>query len=246
MNCIVADWEIRNLGVRTIEVEIGKDESCEGVVAEVNKFRLEHGAKYVVVKVDTRNPAASCVLQADGFCLIETQICVKTNRAINKDVIKKYSPFYSDVTYRATRANKDIDFVVAEMQKGIFDTDRIALDKHFGIDYSKRRYINWFLDSMERGATLYMVEYNGEDIGFFQKKDIDDRHQYETFLSLFSNKKNNCDGAMIYYASAKEFYDEKNKVCKGAVSANNLTALQLDLTFGSRPYCLKSVLVKHF
>ena len=83
MKCVNAEWELRNLGVGTIEISVEKKDSelpPEEILNEIEKFRQEYDAKYVVVKSDTKYPSIGLELQKSGFLLIENQFGVKTTR----------------------------------------------------------------------------------------------------------------------------------------------------------------------
>lgn len=249
MKCVNAEWELRNLGVKTIEISIEKSDSnfpTSKLLQTVENFRQEYDAKYVVVKSDAKYPAISIDFQRAGFWLMENQIGLK---AVRRDLLKAFEDykkiFYDEVSYRAA-SDDDIKMVCAEIEKGMFTTDRIALDPHFGIEIANHRYVLWLKDELKRGALLHLTLHEGNTIGFFLDKITGEKKLAGLLGGIFKNAESQNLGAAYMYAGRIFFADTDWKETKTAVSSNNLNILNLLLMFGHKITDIKNVLVKHF
>lgn len=252
MKCIDAEWEVRNLGVKTIELSVERkdtDLSPKDFLNTIENFRLQYDAKYVVIKADTRYSSISLELQKSGFWLIENQIGL---RAARRDVLKAVEDFkknFADgVSYRVANET-DKQLILAEIEKNMFTTDRIALDPHFGLEIANRRYAFWLQDEINRGTGLYVFLFNGEACGFFLHKSDLEKNAVNDLLGgcfNFFKSKHNASGGMMFYSGRLSFLDSGRKVHKTFVSSNNLGSLNLHLALGSKIIEIKNVFVKHF
>ena len=252
MKCVNATWEVRNLGVRTIEISVEKKDmelSHSEILNAIENFRLEYDAQYVVVKSDTKYSSIGIELQRAGFLLIENQIALRSAR---KDVIKSVETykhiFDGDVSCR-TANDDDLNMIYSELKKEIFSTDRIALDPYFGKKIANRRYLLWTQDELKRGATVNLFLFHGSPAGFFlYKLDNEKKILKDTLGGLFNQfkKYSGALGASLFYAGRVNFLEKDWKFHKTFVSSNNLEALNLHIMLGSKITDIKNVLVKHF
>lgn len=249
MKCINAEWELRNLGVRTLEISIEKKDSelpPEEILDAIEKFRQEYDAKYVVVKSDTKYPSVSLILQQGGFLLIENQIGLKIVRKDSMKSFEEYKKFFDDeVSYRSAD-DDDTEMIFSEMAKGMFTTDRIALDPKFGIEVANRRYIFWMKDELRRGALLHIALYEGQPFGFFLDKPKGKNTLSGLLGGIFNQYKAQNLGAAYIFAGRKFVSENNYKANITCVSSNNLNILQLHLMFGYKITEITNVLVKHF
>ena len=70
MRIIDCEWELKNIGKKTCEVLIDKNDIVDDNLLHV----LDSEYEYQVVKVDPDNIAANIKLGDNGFHLVETQI----------------------------------------------------------------------------------------------------------------------------------------------------------------------------
>lgn len=77
--------------------------------------------------------------------------------------------FNSQIHYRKLSAQDELDRFEAELDKGLFNTDRIYLDPNFTKVRAAHRYKCWIKDEMERGAELFEIAYKEHAIGFSLK-----------------------------------------------------------------------------
>ena len=209
MKCINATWEERNLGVKTIEISVEKKDailSDKDICKNIEDFRKNYQAKYVVVKVDTKYPRISQLLQNNGYILIESQIGLKLNREDAKDKYEQYKDMFPGIGYGRVD-NGQLDYVISEINKGIFSTDRIALDPYFGINVANNRYALWVQDEVQRGADIFFSYYNNQPIGFFLGKDLGNGNINGLLGGVFVGENTRYYGGMYLFSALKCFVE---------------------------------------
>ena len=246
MKCVNAVWELRNLGVKTIEIEIEKSDSPEKILDMIESYRREYDAKYVVVKSNTRYPMQiSLSLQDAGFLLIENQIGLKLTRESAIKALEEYREFCNGISYKlADESEKQLIF--DEIERGIFKTDRIALDPKFGVNVANLRYSFWIKDAIARGAYLCLTLYENEPIGFFMSRYAGNQKSDVLLGGIFNRPNSYHYGAFHLLAGHKSFIDGNIKVNTTFVSSNNLEILKLHLMLGRTITSIRNVFVKHY
>lgn len=246
MKIINAEWEKRNLGVRTIEIVFEKNgDEEESVFEEIDHIIKKNRIQYAVCKVPTNSNKSIIELQKRGFFYIENQISLKCKLKECKRIIEKYDFLVEDTEYKKIDSVKELDVVCSEIEKGIFETDRIALDPLFGIEIANKRYSNWVCDLYNSGKSIYITMYKGTPIGFIVFGDKNSKCLDGIVGGLYNNYKNSGLGHYWKICSAKIIMgSNKNAVTK--VSSNNLDILKLHESFGYTVTNIESVFVKHF
>ena len=144
------------------EVAVGPQETVDPEL-----LRKIAGYKYQVVKVDPGNIGANLFLEENGFRLMETQIEVelKQKEFNYEDRLLKY--LAPDVSFQDVETEADFEALLQGMTPEMFVSDRIALDPHFGLEMSYRRYRNWMKTAFGNGtASFFQILYKGEPVGF--------------------------------------------------------------------------------
>lgn len=246
MKCVNAFWELRNLGVKTIKIDIEKNDAPETVVDMIEDFRRQYDSKYVVVKSNTRYPIEiSLNLQDAGFWLIENQISFKLLR---EDVIKtleKYKDFCKDISYRVADES-DLKMLDEEFKRGIFNKSEITLDPKFGIEVDNRRYSFWLQDILKQGGKVFLSLYEEKPIGFFTGVPRGDKKSEGLPSGIFNRKEIQNLGFFHSLAGLMIFSDSGNQVSKFNISANNLDNLRIQLEFGAKVTHIRNLFVKHY
>lgn len=248
MKCVNATWEERNLGVKTIEVSIEKKDilfALEEIGSRIEDYRNECEAKYVVIKVDTKYPHISQWFQKNGYLLIESQIGLKLERDEALEKYEFYKGMFPGIGYKKV-GNGKLENVIGEINKGMFTTDRIALDPLFGVKIANKRYALWTQDEVHRGAEVFYSYYNEQPIGFFLAKEAGGGNIKGLLGGLFVRAEARNYGGVYLFSTLKCFLDGTGKIDRTMVSSNNVPILQLHLMFGRKITSITNVLVKHF
>ena len=160
MKVIDSVWEKENLGVTSKEIIIDMNDSID----EVKNGLSAINDQYIVVKIPASKFEIMNLVQDMGYRFVEELISVehdlhevKRNRILQR--------LYDSLDYRKMN-DEDIEILYQEIDKGMFDSDRISNDPHFSPELSARRYRNWVASMLKNGAIPYVMSYKGEPAGF--------------------------------------------------------------------------------
>ncbi len=243
MKIINAEWELRNLGKRTVELTFEKADLLlepKVIYDNIQKAERQFQSEYTVVKVTAGNPQIGIELQRNGFWHIETQIHLKAALADVITSIKKYDDLFEDASAQVISSEDDITCVQNEIRKGIFTTDRIALDPYFGIEIANQRYANWVGDEVSRGSILSYIIINGQKVGFSLR-----RNNQGLLGGVFTQYQKDNYGAEWQIAGWRDLIHQGSETFYTEVSSNNLKILHLHEAFGYRVRSLSDVFVRH-
>jgi len=237
MKIINAEWEKRNLGVKTYEVLIDANDTPESVQQELPKLN----ADYVVVKVSSDINGMTDVIQKCGFTYIEDMIHVEHDlREVARNRILQR--LYDETSYR--RMNED-DFkqLFSEVENGMFDSDRISNDPLFGNSYAAKRYSNWLRDLQQKEALFFVIRYKEDSTGFvvLQTKD---GVNYNSILGGGYKKYRNT-GMGIIQKEQEITKSLGGKKVFTSVSSNNVKQLKALVANGYVPYGIDHIFIKH-
>lgn len=238
MKIINAIWEKRNLGVNTIEVTFEQDDSAE----EVDAFLKEIKTEYIVLKLPTYLTSLLPIVQNRGYSYIEDMVYfVSYLPTLHMNPIQKR--LYDSVTVE-NMTSKDMDVLYDEIQKGLFDSDRIYLDPYFNHKTAMERYINWIKDEYEKKTEFLKYVYKGNDIGFFALRELDNGH-YTSFIGgIYKEYRKGGIGAVV--KAPAEVKKRNGKKLSTSVSTNNIAQVKSLVMNG---YILENIthtFIKHF
>jgi len=237
MRIVNATWEERNLGVTTTEIAIERGDCPESMDAQLSLVDSE----YSVVKIPSNMDCALKVVQNHGYKFIEDMIHVEhdLNEVEMSPVLKR---LYEKTSYRKM-TDQDFDQLQAEIEKGMFDNDRISNDEFFAKGLSSKRYMNWTKDLRSHGAQFFVITYGNECTGFvaLEKKDA------KTYYSVLGGgyKKFRKSGLGIIQKEPEITRKLGGKRLVTSVSSNNVGQLKALIMNGYKPYAIDHVLVKH-
>lgn len=241
MKVINAIWENRNLNSNTYELEIENGDDVNNLLTEVNSL---NNPEYIVVKVPAGNVDFNNCLNQNGFYLIES--IIKIGVAI-KDyrIPEKMEKINNFISYEQVEEDQ-INFICKKIQENIFTTDRIALDKQYGLEVANKRYSNWIKDEFYQDRShIFEVKYGKRGIGFFGLKEKTEQN-IEIFLGGMYNE---CkDFGLGFGMISKSIEISKLKGFKNLhthVSSNNIEVLRLYIKLGFLPLEIKNVFIKH-
>ena len=239
MKIVNATWEKRNIGVTCNEIMIEAGDALESIDREI----LAHEAEYTVVKVPTEQTETLFHLQKRGFVFIETMTtCYHTGESFNLNRIQRR--IIDRVSY-AEMNNNDIDFMFSEINKGMFQTDRIALDSYFTLEQSNNRYIYWIKDELDSGSKAYKLLYQGKDAGFFTLKKQSDTVYFAFLAGIYSDFINSGLGFCTHYYEVLEGKRLGARRVMTVFSSNNRGAVAIHLTMGHILHEQYYILIKH-
>ena len=237
MKIVDAVWEKRNLGVSTFEITIENEDSLTDVENAVSDLACD----YTVVKLSAQRNEFLPFLQMKGYIFIEDMIHLEHDLSVipMNPIVKR---LYDRTSFR--RMNND-DFIQLkeEILKGMFDTDRISLDKNFDSGASAKRYLNWTEDLKDKGALFYVITY-GKDSAGFVVLDTKDNISYNSVLGG-GYEKFKKTGIGIIQKEQEITRELGGKRVTTSVSSNNVGQFRALIMNGYKPYAVDHVLIKH-
>lgn len=246
MKCVNAVWELRNLGVKTIKIEVEKNDAPEKVLDMIEDFRQQYDAKYVVVNCNTRYTGFSIILQKAGFLLIDNQVLLKLTRENALKALEEYKEVLDDVSYKLADEN-DLQMIFSEFEKGIFKvSDYIVLDPYFSTETKNRRFIYFVQDMIKNNADMFLTFYQNKPIGFFMGKLMKNKKSDGLLGGIFNRPETYHQGSFYLLAGTKCFVEWGGISDNCTVSLNNPDILRLHLAFGRVVIGAKNVFVKHY
>ncbi|SHG32865.1 hypothetical protein SAMN05720766_101207 [Fibrobacter sp. UWH9] len=237
MNIIDSFWEKENLGVTSKEVIVDLKDSVD----EVKNGLAPVNDQYIVVKIPASMFNITNLVQEMGFQFVEEMIEVEHDlHEVKRNRI--HQRLYDSLDYRQMNVS-DIETLYAEIDKGMFSSDRISNDPHFTPELSARRYKNWIRQMLNNGAIPYVMSYKGEPAGFIILT-TKDRIVYHSVLGGGYEKFRKTGLGMVQ----KEQEIVKSlggKLVSTNVSSNNVNQCKALLANGYAIKNINHVFVKH-
>ena len=247
MKIIDAFWEKRNLGVDTLEIEIeDKDANMENkdIEEKISNCLDKNKHQYYVLKFATGNNDMFRMAKLLDFQFAEVQFDVAIYK--QKFITEDYSKItrFNTLVVNEYKDDEHFDYIISKIGDGMFYTDRIALDPHFGIEISNRRYLNWVKDL--KGNDDYSISIfsnNDEKVGFSLNKNNGETC-YGLLGGLFSDYQTSAWGIFSHYSNIKKVFERYN-IFRTSLSSNNIRVIKLWQYFSSEILKMKYVYVKH-
>lgn len=223
MKAINCFWEERNIGKKTVEITIVKEDRFDKALLE----QQIQGYEYAVIKVPMNMPSFNIGLGEMEFICIESQMNVGIS--MEDFDFSKVVHLYDEVSYKVVDNQEDFVSVLSCIEPGMFSTDRISLDPQFGEQVASQRYINWLTFEYEsKRSQLIKVIYKNEHIGFMLIKTDGDT------IDLILNglyKQYQGKGLGILTPASPMMYVKKNSlnITKEvtSISSNNIPVVKL-------------------
>ena len=243
MKIIDANWEQRNIGAKTFEIELTNNDNMEAFKLSENQL-LSSGAEYLVVKSPVNMPEFIFGLPKLGYTQVETAFSIN----LHKD---KYTvpPFIArldrGVDVKEVVADADVEHLLSNIRDNLFDTDRISIDPYFTKEQSANRYFCWTRDMITSGCKLFNVCIKDKDIGFFINKEVDEKTVYPVLAGMYPEYKGKGMGALLIKKCIDTGFEEGYDKIDSVIVSNNFDILKIDLSFGFTITNLFNVYIKH-
>ena len=223
MKLTKCEWEIQNLNCNVVEVQIDNNDCFNQTVIE----KLINYYEYTVVKVPMNMFEFNFRLSQMGFTLVENQLNIsKKIKDFNFNLIQDIK---DKLSFKNVEVESDLDDVVGSITEGMFSTDRIAIDRHFGPEKSMIRYRNWILsDYHSKASNITKVFYCSEEVGFMMFKI--QKGEFKLLLNGLYKKWQGKHLGIITPSSPflyRDFSEEPFEVVSTSISSNNVRVVKL-------------------
>jgi hypothetical protein len=239
MIIVDAYWEIRNLGKKTIEIEIEKEDSF----VDIQYFFSNNFFEYGVVKIPPSRVDLIFPIQNFGFKFAEILSFAKIKIEVLPPLGKIENRILKDLTY-VNMSKSEIDELFFMLSMNLFETDRIAIDPLFGPKISNHRYKGLITDEINKGATLYSVKFKLNNIGFFLIRENGNK-SYSNLAGIYRGFQNKGFGVFLNYFEIIESSKRGLKELHTSYSSNNIGAQGVHQRLGFEITKSVSIFTKH-
>jgi len=237
LKIVNADWEYRNLGVTTIEIEIEEYDTRETILTTIQEIR----AQYIVLKLPSHKADMTFDIQKSGYTYIEDMVqMVSYLKKVNYSSVQER---FNTCVSTQVMTEEDLVTVKQEIKKGLFSTDRVYLDPYFSKKQAYNRYINWIEDEYLRKTQFIKYIYKGNTIGFFALRE-QEKGRYTSFLGgIFPAYRKGGIGTVVKVPQVVQAYGGKSVSTN--VSSNNPTQIRNLILNGYIPESITHTFIKH-
>lgn len=235
------ECEKRNLNVNTYEIVADENDSFEELEKTISEL---HECEYLVVKTPVNHKDLLWGMSDLGCTFIETQIVLEVQKKRYRENLF-LERFRKDIILKKADSEQEIQFIIEEIKKEIFDTDRIVLDCLFTKKDSAGRYVNWMLDHLKRGSYIMQLVYRQEPIGFFIVAPSESTRGYAGLAGMYQKFKNKGMGALVIQMMTEHIFEKGYTSVFTGVSSNNKSILNIHLMLGYEVKNMYYVYVKH-
>lgn len=231
-------WDTRNLEVRCAEIEFDANDSIGEVYHALD---TSSQYDYVTAKIPSGRIDLLHELENNGFQFVEALIEMRHDlkEILCSPIVRRV---LQNVSYN--HAESETDLIFDKIRDGVFDTDRVFLDKHFSHEAAANRYINWIKDELKKGATLFNICYKDTNVGFFSFKITDNNVGYP-FLSGIYNSDVIGIGNAVVTEPLKHAQETGCRYVCTHVSSNNIPIIRIHEQAGFYTSSIQYVLTIH-
>lgn len=237
MKVVNEELEKRNLGVDTISISVGMEDTYD----EVEKVLQDTQTQYLVLKVPTIRTDITPLASKYGYTYVEDMLFMEHDlREIQRTPLQQR---LYDAVQISVMQEDDFELLYEEIKKGSFSFDRISNDPFFGQEVANRRFVNWINDERERGAEFLKGSIKGEMTGFFTIREIRPRVYTSALGGTFMKWRK---GGLGTNVQTPEIVKQRGgKKVELGVSTNNMIQIRALIQNGYFPVSCNHVFIKH-
>mgnify|MGYP001466639738 CR=1 FL=1 len=248
MKITEAEWEKRNLGVKTAEITAERNDTI-GELRMIQE-KLDQEYKYICLKTKTNSPDFIFGLNDLGYTFIETQIGLKfdsNDYCISKSTELSAEKYGSRIAFEFADNDLEMERIIDKIRNPqMFTTDRIFLDPGFEKEKAGIRYYWWCRDSFQRNGKICEVHLDGRAIGIMAYEPVTKKKYKGLIGGIYPEYS---DYALLMPAINYLFFQHLMKggmkLLLSAVSSNNPTIFKMNLASGYQIKDIHYVYVKH-
>lgn len=236
MSLVHCTWDEENLGCRVYEATI---KGChDPVFDEIASTDYQ----YLVVKTPIADLNLSKKLSREGYTFIESQISYEKSC---KNFFKSLGTERLIVNALELQLGGNYEDILGRITPGMFNTDRIALDDRFGLEYSQKRYSNWIRSASASDHVLAEFSYKDlNQVGFFFGREIG--QNFHSYLGGIYPEYMKYGLGMAIMIAPLIYCRQKNlKKVMTKVSSNNIDVIKLYDHLNFRITDISYVYIRH-
>ena len=240
MKIIDAYWEKRNLGLACIEITVEEEDDVQNLRQAI----MENHAEYMVIKIPECRVELHQELVKQEFYFVESLISLE--KQIRLPVLsEKQNRMLPELSYQMDEESGR-ERVIAQINLGLFNTDRISVDPFFSSKDANNRYVGMLSDELERGGELMEYLWKGQPIGFTCFRKINDDEYYQSLSGIYFDFRGRGLGFLPSFFPIVEMQKRNVKRVITAISTNNMPSLRVHVRDGFVPTSISNIFVKHW
>lgn len=128
---------------------------------------------------------------------------------------------------------------------GTSRTGRIYLDSEFTREQAANRNVNWMIDEVLHGASVYELRFKSVGIGFFLFRHDSERIEYPALAGLYPSSDLLGFGNVLLYQVLVEGKKRHLRRIESHLSSNSLAILRNHIEQGFKVTNIQYVFVRH-
>lgn len=236
-----AFWEKRNLNLNTVEIVVDTHDSPKLIQEKLAALLPDYN--YLALRLPAGNFKQMEAVESCGFHFIESSIHVihKLKNFTTVNAVQKLCA----ACECHLMDEEDVIQMMRQIEKGIFRTDRVALDPAFNEVQAAHRYVGWTRDELARGSLPYKVLYQGDAVGFFCQRELSPGVYSGHLAGTYDAYIDSGFGYCIQQKALEIAKAKGGKKVLGTVSSNNAAVLKVILSLGYTISQIEYIYIKH-
>ena len=217
-------WEYKNLSKTSAEIHLFDNDHLNN---QKDLSKLKSKFEHIVAKVPLSNCRALTLLDQNNFKFDELQFHMEINLK-ETDITGNtlFNDFASKANHIKIQNDANLDIIIDNINRGMFNTDRFSLNPNFGQNISSKRYTNWIKYIHSKKGDIYIINCKDNPIGFMM---FDNNSKCLNYLlgGLFPDYQNMHYGAQIIVQPIDLMINLKLPTMQTRVSSNNPRVISL-------------------
>lgn len=244
MNVVEAFWDHENLAAKTFEVSLVETDSLADF-EKVDRDLIENKhAEYIVLKCPVNMRDFLNELPRLGYAFREATFSLSLKKA-NYKYPAFVDRFDRNIQVTAISEAKDLQRIYSEISSGVFDTDRVSIDKKFGVEVGNKRYMRWIDSLVQQGQKIYEVSHNADPLGFFIFKPAGGDAARGVLTGIYKKYSTSGYGVIVMKKLNDMVWEQGYKTYYAQTASNNLKSVRVNFLFGCEIDDLFYTYVKH-
>lgn len=238
-----AIWERENIGVDAYEIALDADDTI-AALAEEEKRIIAEGAEYIVLKSPVNCAHLLFGLSELDYTYVETVFHVMIRRD-EYHMPASIARFDRGLSVMERTEACDRERVYALIREGVFVSDRVSIDPHFGVKKGGNRYANWLKSMLDKGGYLYEVLSGDKPIGFFVICRKDENTVDPVLMGMYDEQNDRGMGALLHKKTLDTCFTHECKRLTSTIVSNNAKVLRVYVNAGATITDTLYTYVKH-
>ncbi len=219
-------WNLETLGT-SVELRFDGSEKLPEINPEIWSRH-----RYVAASLPMGNLELIHSLEDQGFRFVETKFSLDLDLIASPEIPEEVKLLARRSRLERINSINAFELLLQQIQAGIFQTDRIALDPKFGIQTSAARYINWLRNSYGlESSPIDSILYREKSVGFIFTE-AENNHLQIKLGGIFTSYDGRGYGALLIYHPIQMAKIKGLNRVKTEISSNNVGIWRLYQAFG--------------